>query len=146
MAEEGTGTEPAGEDWKARYEEALAASRKWERRAKENSAAAEQLSRLSKDGKSAAERISEYEDRLGAIEREGARAKVAAKVAREKGVPAELLVGDDEEAMTSYADRLLEWGKPPSAPKVDNPGNFARDAGGGDSELRGFARELLGKE
>lgn len=146
MTEEGTGTGPAGEDWKARYEAAVSESRKWERRAKANEAATEQLAALERDGKSAADRIAEYEERLGAAERERKRSEVAEKVAKDKGVPADLLVGDDEEAMAAYADRLLAWGTPPAAPKVENPGGFSRDAASGDEELLGFARELLGRE
>lgn len=139
-------------DYKALYEKAKedldkqkSLSRGWERKAKANKDAAKQLEEAQEAGKSAEEQIADLKKRLDAKEKAEERAKLAAKVADKKGVPADLLVGDDEESMDAYADKLLKHFQKKPAPKMKNPGKF--DHGGdGDSELRGFARKLLGSE
>ena len=52
-------------------------------------------------------------DELNAkAERDAARAKVA----KDTGVPAELISGDDEESMRAFAEAVAKWGKPPADP------------------------------
>ena len=67
-----------------------------------------------------------------------------AKVAQEKGVPASLIVGDDEESMSKWADDMLAAFKKPPAPKVEKPGSVPKPGDGDKSELRDFTRQLLG--
>lgn len=67
------------------------------------------------------------------------------KVSKATGVPAELIGGSDEEAMTASAKAIAEFAKKPSAPSVGKPGSFAKDGAGGDSEKREFVRRLSGK-
>lgn len=149
MAEETApeATEPQGEepDYKALYEAEKAHSRKWEKQAKANKGAADKLAALSEGGKSAEERIAELESRIDAADKAKARGEVAAKVAASKGVPAELLVGDTEEDMETWADKMLSAFRKSPAPKAGKPGKFDNAADAGD-EKRGYLRELLGKQ
>lgn len=70
------------------------------------------------------------------------------KVAKETGIPEELIQGSDEESMKAYAAQVAEFAKvqTPAAPKEDNPGAFSSGEGAGDDEKRAFTRQLLGKE
>ncbi|WP_075844679.1 capsid assembly scaffolding protein Gp46 family protein [Collinsella bouchesdurhonensis] len=144
------GTEPGQEptsvtepDYKALYEAAKANSRKWEKQAKANKGAASALDEANEAKKSADEKIAELEKRLDAKEKAERRAKAAAKVAQEKGVPADLIVGDDEESMAEWADKMLAAFKKKPAPRVEKPGSFDRGGNGGDEALRDFAKHLL---
>ena len=102
--EPASGTEP---DYKALYEAAKANSRKWEKQAKANKGAASALDEANEAKKSADEKIAELEKRLDAKEKAEVRARTAAKVAQEKGVPADLIVGEDEESMAAWCDKML---------------------------------------
>lgn len=66
-------------------------------------------------------------------------------MAEEKGVPADLLMGDDEEAMSAYADKLLKHFKKKPASSVDKPGSFPRGSDGGSSK-RDFIHQLFGND
>lgn len=149
-AQQAEGGEPQGTaetDYKALYEaekeakeKAIAESRKWEGRSKANKAAS------AKAEKTAEERIADLESKLSEKERAEERAKLAAKVAQEKGVPADLIVGDDEESMAEWADKMLAAFKKKPAPSVRKPGSFAKDDGRDRTELRDFASALLGNK
>lgn len=149
-AQQVEGGEPQGTaepDYKALYEaekeakeKAVAESRKWEGRSKANKAAS------AKAEKTAEERIADLESKLSEKERAERRAKAAAKVAQEKGVPADLIVGDDEESMAEWADKMLSAFKKKPAPSVQKPGSFAKDDGRDRTELRDFASALLGSK
>lgn len=149
-AQQVEGGEPQGTaepDYKALYEaekeakeKAVAESRKWEGRSKANKAAS------AKAEKTAEERIADLESKLSEKERAEQRAKAAAKVAQEKGVPADLIVGDDEESMAEWADKMLAAFKKKPAPSVRKPGSFAKDDGKDRTELRDFASALLGSK
>ena len=145
---EGAATEPQGEepDYKALYEAEKAHSRKWEKQAKANRTAADELAKAQEAGKTAEEQIADLKKRLDEKEKAEARAKLAAKVAEKKGVPADLIVGDDEDSMNEFADRMLKHFQKKPAPKVEKPGQFDRSDGKDDTGLRGYARQLLGKE
>ena len=71
------------------------------------------------------------------------RARTAAKVAQEKGVPADLIVGEDEESMAAWCDKMLAAFKTKPAPRVEKPGSFDKGGKGGDEALRDFAKRLL---
>ncbi len=70
------------------------------------------------------------------------------KVAKETGIPEELIQGSDEESMKAFAAQVADFAKvqKPAAPKEDNPGAFLSGEGVGDDEKRAFTRQLLGKE
>ena len=134
MAEEQSTTAEADEtteteepDYKALYEAEKAHSRKWEKQAKANKGAASALDEANK-------------------EKAEARARTAAKVAQEKGVPAELIVGEDEKSMAAWGDKMLAAFKKKPAPSVQKPGSFAKDDGKDRTELRDFASALLGNK
>lgn len=124
-ADEGGSGEPAtgdpadpGEDidWKAKFEEQRAHSRKWEQRAKDNSKAAEELqqfkdSQLS-EAEKAAKRIKELEAANAAYEAERQQNEWKAQVSKETGVPASLLHGDTLEAMTANAKAIDQYAHP----------------------------------
>lgn len=93
--------------------------------------------------KTADEKVAELEKRLDAKEKAEARAKTAAKVAQEKGVPADLIVGEDEESMAAWCDKMLAAFKTKPAPRVEKPGSFDKGGKGGDEALRDFAKRLL---
>lgn len=141
---EDAATPDGGEvDYRALYEAEKQHKREWERRAKANKQAADELARAQEAGKTAEERIAELTRRLDEKERAEARAKVAARVAAAKGVPADLLVGDTEEEMGEWADRMRAALAPKPAPRVERPGAFARDEPSGDDGMRGVLRELF---
>ena len=126
-------SEPNGdEDWKAKYEALLGHSRDWEKKAKAN--------------KEAAEKIAQLEKRIGEKERAEERARLVAKVAAEKGVPAELIAGDDEESMSAWADKLKAAMTPKPAAKVEKPGSFDRGGAGGDDPMRDVVKQLFGNK
>ena len=145
-AEVGEMSEAEEPDYKALYEAEKAHSRKWEKQAKANKGAASALDEANEAKKSADEKIAELEKRLDAKEKAEQRAKAAAKVAQEKGVPADLIVGDDEESMAEWADKMLAAFKKKPAPSVQKPGSFAKDDGKDRTELRDFASALLGNK
>lgn len=139
--------EPDGkEDWKAKYEELLGHSREWEKKAKANKEAAEKLVELEQEKQSDSKKISELAKRLDEKERAEVRAKLAEKVAEEKGVPADLIAGDDEESMSAWADRLKAAMTPPRLAKVSKPGAFDRGGAGDDDPMRGVVKQLFGNK
>ncbi|WP_165247489.1 hypothetical protein [Adlercreutzia sp. ZJ141] len=143
-AEQNGGGQQQEPDYKALYEQAKANSRKWETRAKSNKEAAEELAKLQGNGgKSVEQQIAELKAKLDEKEKAEQRASIAAKVAREKGVPVDLLNGETEEEMGAWADKMLAHFKTKPAPKVSDPGSFDKGTGGND-ELREFARKLTG--
>lgn len=60
--------------------------------------------------------------------------RARAKVAKETGVPAELVAGGDEAAMRSFAEAVAAFAKRPAAPKVEGAGRFD----GGPKEKGGW--------
>jgi hypothetical protein len=128
---------PAKEtDWKAE-------ARKWEQRAKENSKAAEELQKLEDAKKSELERERERADKAEARAREleeaQTRRDLAEKVARDKRVPAHLLMrggGDTQESMEEYADEILAYrGEKPPPGVVSNSGTNGNDKDKATSSL-----------
>ena len=133
-AQGGQGAEEQQEpDYKALYEQAEANSRKWEKQAKANKDAADELEKSQEAAKTAEDQIADLTKRLDDKEKAEAR------------VDADLLVGDTEEEMGAWADKLLAAFKQKPAAKVDKPGGFAKDGKGG-SEMLSFARQLLGND
>lgn len=138
-------TKPNGEeDWKAKYEALVPHSRDWEKKAKANKEAADKLAALEQDKQTDSEKIAQLEKRLNEKEQAEARATIAAKVAKEKGVPVDLIVGDDEEEMSAWAEKLKAAMTPNPAAKVDKPGSFDRGDKGGDDPMRNVVKQLFG--
>ena len=69
------------------------------------------------------------------------------KVARETGVPAELISGDDEESMAASAKAIAEFAKAPAAPQMGEAGKFAGEEdgkGGAASSMKEVVDQLFG--
>lgn len=122
MAEETTPveeTKPDTTDWKAE-------ARKWEDRAKANRAALEKLQETATAGQTAQSELEKALERLTRLEQENAvkeRALLTATVAQEKGIPADLLVGDTREELTAHADKILAFrGEQTSGPVIPRGG------------------------
>lgn len=129
-------------DWKAM-------ARKWEARSKENADKARSYDELQEQSKTELQRAQEKakraEDELAELKAKAELAETRAKVAKDTGVPAELISGDDEESMRAFAEAVAKWGKPSSAPRTRKPGSFSADAGDGrDAAKRELARQLFG--
>lgn len=138
------GEEPAEPetDWKAE-------ARKWERRSKENAEKARAYDELQEQSKTelqkAQEEAAAYKRQVDDMNARAEADAARAKVAKETGVPAELISGADEESMRAFAKALADWGRPSSAPRTKRPGSFAADAGdSGDAAKRELARQLFG--
>lgn len=111
-------TEPNGED-AANVEKWKGYSKTWEKRAKEKDREIERLKKQVEEAKTPAsdpEPNPSVEDDLAALKAElagmkaeKARAELVAKVAEEKGVPAQLLHGDDEDALKASADAIAAY-------------------------------------
>lgn len=150
MAEEQTQQqEPAGgegahapepTDWKAE-------ARKWEKRSKENAEKAKAYDELQERSKTDLQKAQEaadgYRKRLEEIESRAALDRARAKVAQETGVPASLVMGDDEESMREFAKAVAEYAKPKGAPRVKAPGRFANDAGDAGDAAKMELRNLM---
>lgn len=136
------GAAPDATDWKAE-------ARKWERRSKENADKAKAYDELQEQSKSelqkAREEAADYKRQVEDLNAKAELAETRAKVAKETGVPAELVFGADEDEMAANAKALAAWGKPSSAPRTSRPGKFSADAGDGrDAARRALARQLFG--
>jgi membrane protein involved in colicin uptake len=141
-----SGQEPAepATDWKAE-------ARKWEKRSKENAEKAKAYDELKAqsdtDLKRAQEQAAAYKKEVDELNAKSELDAIRAKVAKEAGVPAELVSGDDEDSMRAFAKALAAWGKPPVAPRTSKPGTFSGDAGDGkDAAKRELARKLFGSD
>lgn len=131
------------------YKAALAAARK-EAAAnrvanKELKAKAAKFDELEESKKSELEKAQELIATLQAEKAEAVLAGLRSSIAATHGVPAELLTGDDEEALVASAVALKEWHEAAQseshkgAPTVPSVG---RDSGGADRDA--IARQILG--
>ena len=67
-------------------------------------------------------------------------------VAKDTGVPVELLTGADEEACKAQAEAILKFAKPKNYPGTKNNSKPAQQSGGeSDTAMRELARQLFGK-
>lgn len=109
-----------------------------ERAEAEGSEAASKLEKASR-------RVAELEAKAEELGRAAEAARARERVSRETGVPADLIAGEDEEAMASFAARVAEYARAPSAPAADSAGSFAR-SDAPESGFRQIARALAGGE
>ena len=72
--------------------------------------------------KKAKDEAAQYKNELDAMKLADSLREMRGKVAKAKGIPAELLTGDTEEACTAQADQILAFAKVPAAPTLPNPG------------------------
>lgn len=107
-------------DWQAKYEAMREHSREWEARAKANKAAADELQELKAAQMTEQEKLTARaeaaEAKLAELEAQAAHDAAAKAIAKETGVPLELLAYcSDESAMRDFASKYGE-NKPPVAP------------------------------
>lgn len=143
QTDQGTEDQQGEPDYKALYEEEKRHARDWEKKAKANKNASKSLDEANSKAKSYEEQIADLSRRLDEKESAEKRSKIAAKVAQDKGIPADLIVGDDEESMSAWAEKLIKAFKKKPAASVEKPGSFDNGASGDDTELRDFAKQLL---
>lgn len=74
-------------------------------------------------------------DELNALKAEKARSELRQKVSKETGVPADLISGDDEEAMTANAKAIAEYAKKASTTAPADKGGAARRGGKSTADL-----------
>jgi hypothetical protein len=98
-------TEEKLADLTAKFEVLQSNSRKWEGRAKENASAAKELEQIKAQGMTPDQQLQAAVEKAAQAERDLVKYKVAA----ETGLPADLLVGDDEDAIREYAKKLAEF-------------------------------------
>ena len=66
-------------------------------------------------------------------------------MAKETGVPVELVQGADEESMRAFAESVAAYAKKPSAARVDGAGEFADTGKAAKSDMAGFVSQLFGE-
>lgn len=107
------GPETQDVDWKAKYEETLAHSRKWEERAKANKAAADELEQLKESQMSeqqkAEARTERLQKELDAFKAEKQQAQWRSQVMADTGLPESVVFGDSLEAMQEHAKAIQEY-------------------------------------
>lgn len=96
-------------DWKARFDEAVAQSRKWENRAKENFKASKERDALTERLKDSDTTVEELRAQVAAFEHDRQVAAWRQEAASEYDVPADLLAGDTPEQVKAQAERLAAW-------------------------------------
>lgn len=109
-------------DWQAKYEAMRQHSREWEAKAKANKAAADELEQIKAAQMTEQEKLTARaeaaEAKLAELEAAKAHADAAQAIAKETGVPVELLsYCTDETAMREFAEKYAEK-KPPVAPSA----------------------------
>lgn len=87
--------------------------------------------------------VNEYKGKFDAQEKAAAADKTRAKVAQATGVPAGLIVGDDEESMKRFAESVAAFAKKPAAPVVPGAGESSFGTKAGDTAMRDFVRNLI---
>ena len=139
QGDQGTGGAAPAEpvDYKAKYEEMRGHMREWEKKAKANAAAAEELEQLKASQMSDIERIQkQYEQekaRADALAAERDRSAWVSDVAKDTGVPADLLAliaADSKEDLAAKAESIrdcfaAEESKPQTVPVVLGDGKHA---------------------
>lgn len=93
-------------DWKTKYEETIAESRKWEQRAKENKSAAEKLAELEEASKTAeqkqAERLAELESQVSEYKTRDQVNEWKTEIVKDSHIAASLLRGSTREELESH--------------------------------------------
>lgn len=102
-------------------------------------AADERAKKLDEQGR----RIKELEAAADAREQADAVRELRGKVSKETGVPAELIMGDDEESMTAFARSVADYAKKPAAASVRDAGKFSGGSKS-DADMDNFVNSLFG--
>ena len=139
--------EKAEPDYKALYEEAKKHSREWEKRAKANKGAVEQWNDTNAELNRAATKIAELSADLEKKESQLKHRQMAEKISKNTGIPADMLIGETEEDMSAWANKLDEYIKQKQRKElsIKAAGKFEKIGSNSQSSLEDFAKQLLGK-
>lgn len=102
---------------------------------------------LKEKAEAARKRVEELEQAEEARKGDEKRRAALDKVAKETGVPAELISGDDEESMAASAKAIAEFAKAPAAPQMGEAGKFAGEEngkGGAAGSMKEVVDQLFG--
>lgn len=80
----------------------------------------------------ATEKAAELQKKLDEMTAANTRREIREKIARETGVPADLLSGDTEEACKAQAEKINAYARPTAYPAVPDAGELPQRAGGDD--------------
>ena len=117
-------------DYKAKYEEALANSRKWEKRSKENAEKARQFDQMEQTSKSVEERIAALEAENQRLTEEREHRLLVQRVSQASGVPEAIVANlnaSDEDSLMEQAQAITSAYKPVGAPNAPEAGIFPRE-------------------
>ena len=86
--------------------------------------------------------------KLEGMEKEKKLLDTRSKVAKEKGVPAELLTGEDEDTCKAQADAILKFAKGPKYPSVNEPKHEPNQnsTSSTDNDFRELAGQIFGRK
>lgn len=131
MSEEATVEQAHAEiDYKAKYEEALANSRKWEKRSKENADKARQFDEMQLASKSVEDRLASLEAENKRLTEEREHRLIVQRVSQASGVPEAIvanLSATDEDELMEQAQAISTAYKPTGAPNAPEAGIFPRE-------------------
>lgn len=82
---------------------------------------------------------------LDQLKKDGTVRQVKEKVAKDTGVPAELLTGEDEETCKKQAEAILKFAKPKSYPGTKGNRRNITEYHEKDDAMREFAHQIFGK-
>ena len=108
----------------------------------------DELAEKAKAYDKAQERIAQLEGDIKKRDEADKVREMRKKVAKETGIPEDLIQGTDEESMKAYAAQIAEFAKvqtPAGAPDP-TPGSFSGSEDGASDDKRDFVRALFGKE
>lgn len=100
------------EELQAKLDQVTKHSRQWEERAKANKTAADELEQLKAEHDKTVKEAEGLRAWRQSTEAAQERTRIARQVSEKTGVPADLLVGDDEESMSAYAQKLDQFAHP----------------------------------
>lgn len=100
------------EELQAKLDQVTKHSRQWEERAKANKTAADELEQLKAEHDKTVKEADGLRAWKQSAEAAQERTRIAQQVSEKTGVPADLLVGDDEESMSAYAQKLDQFAHP----------------------------------
>ena len=83
--------------------------------------------------------------KLAKLEKEGTVRQAREKVAKDTGVPAELLTGEDEENCKKQAEAILKFANPKSYPGTKGNKRHITEHHAEDDAMREFAHQIFGK-
>lgn len=91
------------------------------------------------------EKANALQKELDQMKKDDTARQVKEKVAKDTGVPVELLTGDNEEACKKQAEAILKFAKPKSYPGTKGNKKQVTEHNERDDAMREFAHQIFGK-